>query len=95
MFAVNATPSVQFVLDDTLTARREVEFAQALDRFLADYALEQRQRLQTHSKGQVTGHKVATEMMSLRQLDSFIIEALKRLGDAMTGEGRYPPVGIM
>jgi hypothetical protein len=31
----------------------------------------------------------------VRQIAALIIEALERLGSAMSGGGRYPPVGLM
>lgn len=32
---------------------------------------------------------------AVRQLAALIVEALKRLGGAMSGGGGFPPVGIM
>jgi len=36
-----------------------------------------------------------TLMRIVEQVTSFIIEALERLGGAMSGGGAFPPVGIM
>jgi hypothetical protein len=74
-------------------SHREIEFADALNRYIAGVIAEHQRRL-----GQPTRVKhphLSTAAGSLRRLRDWIIEAMKRLGDAMSGNGRFQPPGIM
>jgi hypothetical protein len=76
--------SVPPALTGAPASLREAEFRQALDRFMASYLAEERRRLRGRS-----------ETWILRRLGPAIVRALECLGNAMSGNGRYPPAGIM
>jgi hypothetical protein len=47
---------------DSLGARREVEFAEALDRYMASYVAEKRRRLQRRAKGNLLRRLIASSL---------------------------------
>jgi hypothetical protein len=81
--------------DGSASSARSLEFAEALDRYIASYAAEERIR---HEKGVqvlVDGRKAPRRQSAMRQLGGFIALALTCLGKAMSAGGRSTPVGIM
>ena len=70
-----------------LCSSRDVEFARALDRYMTSYDAEQQRRRRPRLNG------VHPRLM--RQLAASFIEALERLGGAMSSGGRSPAVGVM
>lgn len=75
-------------------SRREVEFARALDRYMASYAAERRPQRQRQGQGG-PGLIRRLPREAVRRLTAFALAALERLGSAMSGGGRFPPPGIM
>ena len=72
---------------------REIEFADALNRYIAGVVAEQQRRLGQPTRAQRP--HVSAAAGTLRRLRDLIVEAMKRLGDAMSGNGRFQPPGIM
>ena len=81
-------------VDVAAASRREVEFARALDRYMASYAVDRRPRRQRQAQGG-PGLIRRRPRDAVRRLTAFAIAALERLGSAMSGGGRFPPPGIM
>lgn len=78
------TQSAATTVNAGVNLPREVEFAQALDRYMTGYIAEQQRRLQ---RPRLNG-----PFLRVRRL---CVEALERLGGAMSGGGRFPSVGVM
>ena len=62
---------------------REIEFAEALDRYVAGHVAARRRALQRRAPGTKVARRVAAP----------IINMLVRLGSAMSAGGRVPPIG--
>jgi hypothetical protein len=71
-----------------LSSAREVEFAQTLDRYMTSYIAEQRRRLRRPRPSGLLRRLML-------QLAALSTDALERLGSAMSGGGKLPPVGVM
>ena len=71
---------------------RSLEFAQALDRYIAGY---DRFRRDTVEQGSIAAPEVSRRRGAVRPLGGFIAVALTRLGSAMSAGGRSSAVGIM
>lgn len=77
---------------------REIEFADALDRYIEGVVAERQRRglSQPLRARQPSISAVSDSAAGKRpRLGDWIIEAITRLGDAMSGEGRFRPPGIM
>ena len=71
---------------------REIEFVEALHRYMASYAAQQRRRVRGDTQlGKFGRGGIAGRIA--RRVAGLITEALRRLGAAMSGGGRFPPVG--
>jgi hypothetical protein len=69
---------------------RNLEFAEALDRYIASY-----DRRETFAQGSIAAHESPCRRSAVRQLGGFIAATLTRLGSAMSADGRSSAVGIM
>ena len=72
---------------------RSLEFADALDCYLAGYFADDWVR--HHRSARVSLASLPRRPGALRQLGGLIVRALTRLGDAMSAGGRSSAVGIM
>jgi hypothetical protein len=75
-------------------SQRSLEFAQALDRYIASYAVENRGRHDRSAQVPLPGWKPTRRQSMVRQLGGFIAGALTGLGNAMSAGGRSA-AGIM
>jgi hypothetical protein len=82
------TQSAPTPVNGGLSFPRDIEFAQALDRYMTSYIAEQRRRLQRPRQSGLLRRLT-------QQLAALPSDALERLGSAMSGGGRSPPVGVM
>jgi hypothetical protein len=101
------TQSAPTLVNGGLSFPRDVEFAQALDRYMTSYTAEQRRRLQRPMLGRILrrlidttgtpaisrGHAHGTR--AVRASAAFIIKALQGLGSAMSDGGKFPSIGVM
>ena len=71
---------------------RSLEFAQALDRYIAGY---DRFRRDTVEQGSIAAPEVPRRRSAVRPLGGFIAAALTRLGSAMSAGGGSSAAGIM
>lgn len=76
---------------------REIEFADALNCYIAGVVAEHQRRLGQQMRGKRLHMSAASGSAAgrRRRLGDWIIRAIKRLGDAMSGDGRFWPPGIM
>jgi hypothetical protein len=86
----NSNQSPQTVMAGRVSSAREIEFAEALDRYMANYRVDSDQPRRQRTMRNADGTPAV-----LWHLAGFIIVALELLGGAMSAGGRYPPVGIM
>lgn len=72
---------------------REIEFMQALHRYMASYIAQQRRRVHDDEQRGKSGRGGGIAGRKARRVVGLFTEALRRLGDAVSGGGRFPPVG--
>jgi hypothetical protein len=77
------------------SSARSLEFAQALDRYIASYAAGDRIRQDSCVEVLLEGRKVPRRQSAIRQIGGFIALALTCLGNAMSAGGKSSAVGIM
>jgi hypothetical protein len=86
----NSTQSAQAAAVPRVSSAREIEFADALHRFTANYNLGDDQPRRQHTMRRADGSPTLVWYLA-----GFTLVALELLGGAMSAGGRYPPVGIM